>query len=357
MLKKEINKIFKRKKIIKFTLFILLINLFISVFYVQGKKSIPVVFAEKYILMESSSKRVLYGKNIHSRSLTASICKVLTAIIVIENTNINDYVLVDHNTTLQTGSAIYLKENDLIKIEDLLYGLLLRSGNDCAYLLSNCVCENEDEFACLMNKYAQKIGMSNSTFCNSSGLDDESMNYSTPYDMGLLMIYAMQNNVFRNIVKSKSYISYTGNNEKLYFYNKHKLVQKYDFIIGGKTGYTERAKRTLISYAARDGMELVCVTFNSGNDWNEHLDMIEYGFNNYSLKCVIKKQIIKTNNELDYTPYLNNDIIVPLKKDEKYTIDIRLLKESKNNEDLVGILRIFDLSNGLIIEKEIKRYF
>lgn len=342
-------------------IFIILLIIF-SLYGIKLKAATPSVYADSYILMESSSQRVLLGKNIDKRSLTASICKVLTAIIVIENCNINDYILVDKDAVNQVGSSIYLKENDLILIKDLLYGLLLRSGNDCAYLLSKHICNNVNEFGLLMNQYAKKIGMKNSTFTNPSGLDETTFNYSTPYDMAILMIYAMKNDIFRNIISCKSHISYTGNNQKLYFYNKHKLVQKYDYIIGGKTGFTEKAKRTLITYASKNGMELVCVTFNSGNDWNEHLNMFNYGFENFKLETLYKSQIINTSVILDYTPYLENDVILPISKSDNISIKIYLLKSKdkikyKDSEtNVVGNICIYN-NDKQIYKMDIIRYY
>lgn len=192
--------------------------------------------AKSYILMEASSKRILNGKNVNERYLTASIAKIMTAIVVIENYDIDSYVLVDQETVNQVGSAIYLELNDLVCVRDLLYGLMLRSGNDCAYLLAKSCCGSVDEFILMMNKYARIIGMKNSIFCNPSGLDEESCNYSTAYDMALLMCYAMENPVFREITGTSKYRFTSSNGKGYLLYNKHKLVTGYDFIIGGKTG-------------------------------------------------------------------------------------------------------------------------
>jgi len=336
-------------------LFKKLLILILFIFVLFGTRNIYAtnVSAESYCLIEASSKRIIEGKNIHERFLTASICKVLTAIIVIENTNINDYVRVTSETIRQEGSSVYLKVNDMLSIKDLLYGLLLRSGNDCAYLLANSV-SNENDFSKIMNKYAQMIGMENSTFSNPSGLDSQSCNYSTAYDMALLMIYAMKNKVFREIVGSNSYYVTTLNNEKYYFYNKHKLVQKYEYIIGGKTGYTEKAGRTLITYSSKNEMELCCVTFKSNNDWNEHKQMIDNCYASYEMKEVMCKQIIKTNESYSYTPYLPNDIIIPVSKKEN--IDIKIYLVNKSDSKKIGKLILLS-NNNIIYEHDIYRYY
>lgn len=297
--------------------------------------------AKSYILMEASSKRVLDGRNINERHLTASICKIMTAIVVIENCNIDSYVLVDQETVNQVGSAIYLDLGDFVCIRDLLYGLMLRSGNDCAYLLAKSCCGTVDEFVFLMNKYAKRIGMKNSTFCNPSGLDEESRNYSTAYDMALLMAYAMNNSVFRDITGTTKYCFTTANNKSYLFYNKHKLVTGYDYIIGGKTGYTVAAHRTLVSFATKNGMDLVCVTFDCSDDWNVHLKLFDYGFNNYKMTNIIDEQIIKTKSDYLYTPYLDSNVLLPLKKGEEVLIKIYLYNDINKNDIKLGDLVIY----------------
>ena len=339
-------------KIIKkcFLVVILLIVLFVSKSFIRAES----ISAESYCLIESTSKRVIEGKNIHKRFLTASICKVLTAIIIIENMNIDEYVLVDKETIYQEGSSVYLKENDMITIKDLLYGLLLRSGNDCAYLLAKSYSYNVNDFSKAMNKYAQIIGMQNSTFSNPSGLDSTSYNYSTAYDMSLLMIYAMENETFREIINSTSHFASTSNGEKYYFYNKHKLVQKYDYIIGGKTGYTEKAGRTLITYSSKDNMELCCVTFRSNNDWNEHMSLINNCYSNYKMKEVMKKQIIKTKEDYNYSPYLPCDVVLPISKKDNLNIKVYLLNNTNTKE--VGKIMFYS-NNNIIHEEVLYRYY
>lgn len=344
--------VFRKFILVKFMIIVLLSSICFSTVILKASLNIS---ADGYILLESNSKRVLDGRNIHKRYLTASICKILTAIIVIENTNIDDYLVVSKQTTRQIGSSIYLKENDALKIRDLLYGLLLRSGNDCAYLLATGLCYTENNFSIMMNKYAKMIGMSDSTFSNPSGLDDDNNmnNYSSPYDMALLMAYCMKNPVFREITSEKRHICESIDENKFYFYNKHKLIQKYDYIIGGKTGYTEKAGRTLVSYAKKNNMELVCVTFKSSNDWNEHINLFEKGFNEYEIKNVISKGIIKTNNDYKLTPYLKEDVNLPLKKHEKEKITIYLLNDPK--EEVIG--KIYIKLDNYLYENNLYRYY
>ena len=163
------------------------------------------VYADSYILMEKSTKRVLAGNNIYKSSLPASITKVLTCITAIENGNLNDYYKITKEAVNQEGSKVYFEVNEEVKLIDLLYGMMLRSGNDCAYMVSVCVSKSEREFVELMNEKARMIGMKNSIFNNSSGLDENSTNHTTAYDMALLMAYCLDNEVFCRITDTVTY--------------------------------------------------------------------------------------------------------------------------------------------------------
>lgn len=340
-------------KLIKKLLFVLLFCLItFSSFKVSSKASYN---AKSYILMEANSKRILDGKNVNERYLTASIAKIMTAIVVIENCDIDKYVLVDQETINQIGSKIYLELNDLVCIRDLLYGLMLRSGNDCAYLLAKSYNGNIDSFIKLMNQYAKMIGMKNSVFCNPSGLDENSCNYSTAYDMAILMCYAMQNDVFREITNTTNHRFTSSNGKGYLLYNKHKLINGYDYIIGGKTGYTVLAHRTLVTYANKNNMELVCVTFDCSDDWNVHLKLFDYGFENYKMSKVISEQIIKTKKDYLYTPYLDCDIYLPLKDDEEVIIKIYLYEEVDKDIEILGNLVIY-INDNKIYSKDVIRY-
>ncbi len=312
--------------------------------------------ASSYILMEKESKRVLSEKNMNERYLTASIAKIMTAIVTIENCdNLEKYVEVGLDTIRQEGSSIYLKEGDKVKIIDLLYGLLLRSGNDAAYLLAKTVGSSIDNFAILMNQMAKKVGMISSTFNNPSGLDSESFNYSTAYDMALLMAYALNNKIFAKITSTKSYSSKTYLGNTLYFVNKHKLVHNLDYVTGGKTGYTKNAKRTLVTSAKKNGMELIVVTFNCGDDWNAHQKLFDYGFNNFKMKTILRKQIIDLNNQYyDVIPFLPQDLRYPLKDNEKVKCIVYLINNPKDK--IIGKASLY-INNKEATSIEIYRYY
>ena len=308
------------------------------------------------VLIEKNSKRILYQKDCHEQFLTASIVKIMTAIIVIENSDVYEYVEVTKKATLQIGSSIYLESGDKLKVIDLLYGMLLRSGNDAAFLLSQAVTLSPVEFSNLMNDKAKELKMTSSVFTNPTGLDDETQNYSTAYDMALLMAYCLDNEIFREIISTKSYSTTSYNGKKYTFFNKHKLVNSIDYVTGGKTGYTTKAKRTLVTSAKKNGMELIAVTFKCSDDWNSHIKLFDFGFSNYSLKTVLDEGIIVVDDDLyNITPYNPFKISYPLKDDEYIYVIVYLLKNPKN-ERIIGEAKLY-LDGQIVISTLIYRYY
>ena len=279
----------------------------------------------------------------------------MTAIIAIENKDVNSIVKVDESVLKSYGSGIYISVGEEISLLDLLYGLMLRSGNDAAIMISTYVSGSEEEFVKLMNKKAKEIGMKNTIFYNSSGLDTETIgNKSTAYDMALITKYAMQNKVYREIVKTKKHIVKT--NLKTYvWHNKNKLLS-YDYITGGKTGYTERAKRTLVSTASKNNINLVVVTIQDSDDWNTHKSLYEKVFNNYKKIKVLNKKNFQVLKDNYYDKlYIKNDVYLTLKKGESKSLISHIKLEKKKNYktgDKVGVNYIY-LGNTLVAKEDI----
>lgn len=332
---------------------ILIILIFIFFINVEIKANTIDIYAESAILMEADSKRVLYEKNIHESHLTASIAKIMTTIIAIENGDLNSYCKVDEATTLQVGSSLYLQLNDQIKLIDALYGLMLRSGNDAAYLIAKTVGGDIDNFALMMNNKAKELKMTGSVFNNPSGLDEETYNYSTAYDMAVLMAYAMENPIFRKIAGSKSYRCKTYNDNYYVFDNKHRLVQTDDNVIGGKTGYTVNAKRTLVTVFQKDGMRLITVTFKASNDFNIHKQLSEYGFNNYKMVKVLSRGIIDIFS-YPITPIIYKDIKYPVHNDEIMRCEIHMIRKPK--EAIIGKVYLI-INNKTVMVTNVYRYY
>lgn len=334
------------KKILIVIIFMIIVNIKVNA-YPEG------ISAESAILMEADSKRVLYGKNIHQSHLTASIAKIMTAIIAIENGDLDKYYIVDKETTMQVGSSLYLQLDDEIKLKDIIYGLMLRSGNDAAYLIAVSVGKDIDDFVHIMNDKAKELKMTNSVFNNPSGLDETNYNYSSAYDMAVLMAYALNNPVFKEIAGTKTYRCKTLNGNYYVFDNKHRLVQTNDNVIGGKTGYTELAKRTLVTAFEKNGMRLITVTFVGSNDFNIHKTLSEYGYENYQMVKVLNRGIIDII-EYPITPIIYKDIKYPVGKNETLKCEIHMIKIPK--EAIIGKIYL-KINSNIVDITNVYRYY
>ena len=239
------------------------------------------VSAKAAILMHADSGRVLYEKNADEHMLIASTTKIMTAIVVLEHCELDDLVEVDSRSAGIEGSSMYLKAGESYTVEDLLYGLLLVSGNDAASALALHVADSMEEFAELMNAKAAELGMTESSFKNAHGLDEEG-HYSTARDMAKLAAYCMGNEDFARIAGT---VSHTIGEQTLV--NHNRLLREYDGCLGLKTGYTMAAGRTLVTCAERDGARYVCVTLNDPDDWDDHKALYDWAFANYSFAEVI----------------------------------------------------------------------
>lgn len=229
-------------------------------------------------------------------------------------------------------------------------------ARDAASMIASYVSGNINEFVNVMNNKAKEIGMKNTIFYNPSGLPTPSGNYSSVYDMALLTKYAMNNSIYRDIVKTKTY-RVTTDKKTYLWHNKNKLL-KYDYITGGKTGYTEESGRTLVSTASIDNMNLVVVTIRDSDDWNTHRQLYDYAKDNYYAYRILSKNRFKVYGDTYYkdnTFYIKNDVYVPLKKEETKSLisHIKLDKKKKyNDNDLVGVNEIY-LDKELLYKENI----
>lgn len=312
--------------------------------------------ASSVVLMDMDSLNVIYGENMHDVRSVASISKIMTAIVAIENSDINSTVTIGEEITKAYGSGIYIKQGEELTLESLLYGLMLRSGNDAALAIANYVGGDIDNFVKMMNEKAGEIGMKNTTFNNPHGLDENGGNLSTAYDMALLTSYAMQNENYCKIVSTKKYTLRTNMNYYSWI-NKHKLLHSHNYITGGKTGFTDIAKRTLVTTASKDNVNLVVVTLNDGNDFVDHINLFEEAFANYSNYNILKKGEIEIIDENYYTDklYINNDFNYSLNNNEQNNVLLNFKLEKKknyNNNDEVGIVEVL-INNQKVHEEKI----
>ncbi|WP_302496664.1 D-alanyl-D-alanine carboxypeptidase family protein [uncultured Flavonifractor sp.] len=236
----------------------------------------PTLSASSAILMDKESGRVLYEKNAREQRSIASITKLMTALVAVElHPDLSSTVTIKREWTGAEGSSMYLKPEEKVTLEALLYGLMLSSGNDAALAIAGYCGGDVESFVAEMNKKAAQLGMNDTHFANPNGLDDPD-HYSTAYDMAILAWAVLEREELRTIVSTRS-IFIAGRS----LTNHNKLLWRYEGCTGLKTGYTDEAGRTLVSSALRDGQELIAVTLNAPSDWADHAALFDYGFATY----------------------------------------------------------------------------
>lgn len=249
----------------------------------------PGTHAQAAALIDVASGRLLYSAKGDRQLRIASLTKIMTAIVAIENGRLNDTVTVSSRAAGKEGSSLYLKAGEKMKLSDLLYGLMLRSGNDAATAIAEHVGGSVPGFVFLMNRKAEELGLRQTRFANPHGLDEEG-HYSSANDLAVLTAYALHNKTFRTVVSTKVKSAPNPNEPWDYkWVNKNKMLTMYEGADGVKTGYTKMALRCLVSSATRGGQQLVAVTLNDRNDWADHRTLLDYGFANYPLQLVIGK--------------------------------------------------------------------
>ncbi len=242
---------------------------------------VQAVSAQKAYVLDAVSGRVLYEKDADSRSLIASTTKIMTALIVCEQCNVLDRMRIPKEAVGIEGSSMYLKEGEVLTVQELLYGLMLSSGNDAAVALAIYCGGTVEGFAQLMNDKARLLGLTGTHFENPNGLDSPN-HYSTARDLGVLAAYAMDNPIFRQTVSTKSVRV-----GQRYLSNHNKLLWRVEGADGVKTGFTKAAGRILVSSATRQGRRIIAVTINDGDDWRDHAALLEEGFARFDTRKIV----------------------------------------------------------------------
>ena len=346
---------------------------FLSILFFMGIISVKAVNLDtsSLIAMDINSGRVFYSKNSNDKRLIASTSKIMTAIVAIENSNLEDLVEAKEEVLSIYGSNIYLEYHEHMLMLDLLYGLMLRSGNDAAVVIANHVSGTEEKFVSLMNEKAKELGMTNTTFNNPHGLDDESENYSTASDLAILYSYAYKNAVFKKIVGTKRY--QTSTEKKSYdWYNRNKLINNYKYATGGKTGYTPRAGRVLVSSASKNNLDIVIASFNSIYDYDLHRKIYEEIFYDYNNTLILDKNNFNLkNNPFNGKLYIKDSLYYPLNNYERDSIikkvkfyDLKKYKNGDNvgeiylylNDDLINTTKIYIEINKKSLGDKIKEF-
>lgn len=252
------------------------------------------ISAEAYVLIEASSKTILDSGAPHKKMEPASTTKILTALVAIENGDLSSVFKVSKNAAEVEGSQLGIEAGDEITLDDLLHILLMKSGNDAAVTIAENIAGSVDAFAEMMNERAEKIGCEDSHFTNPHGLSDEN-HYTSAYDLALIAAEALKNDTFSEIVSKKQHtLSY----KNLSISNSNRLLKMNDYFCGVKTGFTKAAGRCLVSSAIQDGVTLIAVTLNDANDWDDHLLLMERGFERVEKKLLWKAGEYKTEISL-----------------------------------------------------------
>ncbi len=304
--------------------------------------------AQSAIVMERSSKRVLYSKNCNVGLPIASTTKIVTALTVLNNSNLDDIVEIPAEACGIEGSSIYLRAGEHLTVRELLYGLMLRSGNDAAVALALHTAGSVEKFADMMNETATNLKLNNCHFANPHGLHDDN-HYCSANDLAILTCEALNNSDFCEIVACKSYrISNEGYDYDRVLVNKNKLLTNCDGADGVKTGYTKKAGKCFVGSATRKGMQVVVVVLNCGPMFEETADMLDAAYANYNLKTVVPQN--KVCGMLEHkgveTYYVCPERIqYPLKDGEDVNVEIEL------NKDIQRL--IVSLDGKVVCEKQL----
>lgn len=298
-------------------------------------------------VMDAESRRILYEYNGEESLPMASTTKILTAITVLENCgDLEETFEIPAEAEGVEGSSVYLKSGEAYSVKDLLYGLMLRSGNDCAVALALHTSGSIGEFSARMNETAQRAGALKSNFRNPHGLPKEG-HYTTARDLSLIACYAMQNSVFREIVSTKYY-------EPCRWANKNKMLRGYDGAAGIKTGYTRQAGRCLVSAAVRDGMTLVCTVLNCPTMYERSKELLNDAFRAYKrVRLIGADTPVKAGESIGCT---REDLYYPLLEEERgylrMTVEPVGKKNNPKKDEIIAQMKIF-LGNRLLFSRNL----
>lgn len=314
-------------------------------------------------VIEASSKRVLFSQNANQKLPMASTTKIMTAITAIENCDdLDKQFVVSKKAVGVPGTSLYLREGDVYSTRDLLYALMLISGNDASVAIAEHVAGSTSEFVTMMNDLARKIGVKSTHFANTHGLDADG-HYTTAYDLAVITAYALENPTFKEIVSTKNIKITNGDDENRYLRNKNKLLFTLDGCVGVKTGFTNDAGRCLVSAIERDGMTLVCVVLNCGPMFQESADLLA--------ECAEKYKMVEITSLYDFKHEIEvingakisaktgtkEKFLYPLTEQEKESLKIiydykHIVEAPMKKGTAIGVVQTF-LGNNLLFSEKI----
>ncbi len=303
------------------------------------------VSAKSAICFEYTTGKTVYAKNEKERLPMASTTKIMTALIALECGNLDDMVTISKRAACTEGSSMYLKAGEKVPLETLLYGLMLSSGNDAAVAIAEHIGESIENFSAMMTQKARELGCVDTQFKNPNGLPDDN-HYTTAFDLARITGKALENQKFREIVASK-YANVGGKN----LTNHNKLLSLYEGAIGVKTGFTRASGRTLVSAAQRDGVELICVTLNAPDDWDDHIKMLDFGFSEMERRVICTKgeiarlRVPVESGEREHVNIVfGGDISLSVLKQDKTSVNLMIpesISAPVSVDEPVGIAEIY----------------
>lgn len=370
-----------KKILLKRILLCILVVILLLSGSVAGASDSPFLTAEAAVLLDWNSGRVLYVKNPYLPKPMASITKIMTAVIALETADLRDIVVTSSRAATTAGSSIWLEEGEKKTLEELLYGLMLRSGNDAAVAIAEHVAGDVESFANLMTGRARELGARNTSFRNPHGLHHEN-HYTTAHDFALIASHAMGLSRFREIISAEHVIiSWPGHPWERHLYNQNKLLEIYPDAEGIKTGWTTPAGRCFVGAAAKDGRRLIAVVLNAPGMWEDTVKLLDHGFTNYLYQPVIYEgQYLKTvsvvnstaqrvqiisgktfkyplaegeEQRISYRFNINNPLYAPLKKGE--TVGEMEIYFEQELVGMVDLLAAADISK-LTIWQRLKQF-
>lgn len=347
-----------------------------SIETIAPQDTVPSINSRAGIVLDRNSGMILYGKNENEKRKMASTTKIMTALIVIENSNLNDIVTISSKSAGTGGSRLGLHKNDKISVSDLLYGLMLCSGNDAAVALAEYVGGSIENFAELMNKKAIEIGLTSTHFVTPHGLDNDD-HYTTAYELAILTNYALNNDIFKKYVGTKTQ-TITINSSSKTLNNTNELLGYLDGVYGVKTGFTNGANRCLVTAVKRNNMDLICIVLGADTKKDrtrDSIELIEYAFKNFSPYNIKERIENEFNNWLlcnsnsfsaskgtsnNISPYLDNINYeyLPLSSNQIENLNIYIycnynLTSPLEKDSIIGFLSI-NLDDKNIITLNIK---
>ena len=350
----------KIKKIIKLLIISVIISFFQLCFTVE-KPVYSASVSKAECVIDIETKRVLFSVNSNEKLPLASTTKILTALTVIENFNVDKIVTVPKKATLIEGSSVYLREGEKLTVLELLYGLMLRSGNDCAETLSLTLTDKKEDFISLINQTAKKCGAVNSNFTNAHGLHDIN-HYTTAYDLALISASAMKNELFRKIVSTKKIeISNDGYDYKRVLINKNKMLSTVEGATGIKTGFTKKAGRCLVSSVKKCDAEYISVVLNSPDMWNRSTELLNNAFSTYKMVKIFDnaeffERSYKTKKGKTVRFLTEKSFYYPITKNEANSVEFKIdgvsVEEFALKNKSEGEFQIF-IQNQLIFSQKL----